>query len=1030
TLQPSAFWTRIELKNVSGVPQKLFLEVSNPLHDYIDVYVVHQSETKQYHTGDLRPAATRPVEDLYFVFPLELKVGETIKVYSRFASEDGLLEPIQMHIWKRRAFEHFANLRDLFLALMLGLLLATVFYNLFIYWTLRDRAYLYGFLTILIGLLFHGAFLGWGQLYLWSNPWFTNHVHPILLGLYGVSLLLFARDFLEIPRIMPRWDLPVRLFAGVLAIATIGAPLLPLSLALRIVAALTVPVNSLLLILGIAAWRKDVRAARFFLVAFIIFWIGAIFTMQRVIEVIPVNRATDYGSLLGQAAFGILLTLAVGDRIRISQRDRDLARRRALAIEERTSRELSAKNRELLRLDRLKDEFLANTSHELRTPLHGIVGIADSMLSGAAGPLPAEVENNLTLISASGNRLTNLVNDILDLSRIRNGDIPLDIQPLNLNPVVDSVIRICRPLLRNGVIIENQCQPIAAVLADQNRIEQVLLNLVSNAVKFTEEGRITIATTILEGDDEPRVQVTVEDTGIGIPEEKQGIIFEPFSQAEGSIVRKYGGTGLGLSIAHRIVELHGGVLGLQSISGQGSRFYFTLPIATVQSWATADAPEPSIPGSIEETTVSTDPPQSGSRMPTVPEMPTNPGERWSVTGIASESKDTFDDANNREGKVRTLIVDDDPVNRQVLRNQLSLEKHEIIEASNGPEAMRAMESSGGLDLVLLDVMMPGLSGYDVCRAIRQKYSESELPVIMLTARSQMQDLLSGLESGANDYLVKPFDLQELTARVRSMIRLKEAARHQSALAAVRSELELAHALQRSLLPSRIPDLPGFELAVRYRSMDRVGGDYYDIVAGDKFLGILLADVSGHGVPAALIVSIVKIAFWFQRALLDRPSELLLEMNRALLGNIGSEFVTGCYVYFDHEAAEIHVSNAGHPPAYFLDRKERTLTSVRPAGRILGILDEPIFATDVQPFGRGNRMVIYTDGVLEAVDDSGAFFGAERLEELIVTTAELDAESVAQALLTAVMEWSGGEHRIGDDVAIIVLDSVDGDATKG
>ena len=238
--------------------------------------------------------------------------------------------------------------------------------------------------------------------------------------------------------------------------------------------------------------------------------------------------------------------------------------------------ELEEKNRELEQLDRMKDEFLANTSHELRTPLNGIIGIAESIIDGAAGPVTQKQAANLSMIVSSGRRLFYLINDILDFSKLKNRELELRKKPLDLKPLVDVACLLARQLIGSRDLkLVNGIRDVPAADGDENRIQQVLLNLIGNAIKFTESGIIEISARVA-GD---FLAVSVTDTGIGIPRDKQENIFRSFEQADGSIAREYGGTGLGLSITRQLVELHGGAIGVDSEPGKGSTFTFTLPLS-------------------------------------------------------------------------------------------------------------------------------------------------------------------------------------------------------------------------------------------------------------------------------------------------------------------------------------------------------------------------------------------------------------------------------------------------------------------
>ncbi|MCB0847301.1 MAG: response regulator, partial [Bacteroidetes bacterium] len=386
----------------------------------------------------------------------------------------------------------------------------------------------------------------------------------------------------------------------------------------------------------------------------------------------------------------------------------------------------------LHQVDQLKDQFLANTSHELRTPLQGIIGLSESLLDRTAD---MDDKEDLTMIVSSGKRLANLVNDILDFSKLKNFDISLDKKPVDLFSMVDVVIKNHLPLIKGKKLdLENAIpQNLPAAFADENRVQQILFNLIGNGVKFTETGIIKVSAEEKDG----MLEVAVSDTGIGIPENKLDAIFNAFEQADGSAARSFAGTGLGLSISRNLVEEHGGQMWVESKVGEGSTFYFTLPLSQ------------------------------------------EAGQKQSFPSIETEIKPLKGDLTLgekvapiiHEDSLRILIVDDEPINHQVLRNFLRDTNYDVVSALNGSEALEILNHETDFDLVLLDVMMPRMSGYEVCEKIRNKYLPSELPIIMVTAKNQIYDLVQGLNTGANDYLAKPFGKDEFLARLNTHLNL-------------------------------------------------------------------------------------------------------------------------------------------------------------------------------------------------------------------------------------------------------------------
>ncbi len=382
----------------------------------------------------------------------------------------------------------------------------------------------------------------------------------------------------------------------------------------------------------------------------------------------------------------------------------------------------------LRKVDKLKDEFLANTSHELRTPLNGIIGISESLYEESQNIDEAEIKKNLAMVIASGKRLTSMVDGILDYSKLKTKNLELIKKPVDLKSIVKVVLAMSRPLIsqQNLILVDEVPEDLPLLDADENRLQQILYNLIGNAIKFTEKGKISVR-AILLGE---FVEIEILDEGEGIPKDKIEKIFNSYEQVSSEVNRDYIGTGLGLTITKKLVELHKGTIRVDSKLNEGSSFKFTIPISMQES----------------------------------PTWSETPAVHMDETNLPQSSKL----AENAQFDI--LIVDDEPINRQVLANHLKHEPYNVEMASNGTQALALLENKK-FDLVLLDVMMPKISGFEVCLKIREKYMLSELPVIFITAKDQVIDLVDGLKYGGNDYITKPFSRQEFLARIKTHLNL-------------------------------------------------------------------------------------------------------------------------------------------------------------------------------------------------------------------------------------------------------------------
>src|SRR5690625_1744502 len=408
---------------------------------------------------------------------------------------------------------------------------------------------------------------------------------------------------------------------------------------------------------------------------------------------------------------------------------------------------ISDKNKDLtLQLQRemkQKDDFLANTSHELRNPLHGIINIAQSVLQHGRDNLTDYHKENLEVLVNIGRHMSQTLNDLLDITKLKEQKILLHKEELNVRAMALGVMDMLNIMFENkNIQLELHISlSIPNVIADRSRLIQILYNLLHNAIKFTDEGVISIRADIQSD----MANIQVEDTGIGMNEETMRRIFKPYEQGDASMTARGQGIGLGLNISRQLVEEHGGTLTVESIQGKGSTFSFTLPLAkdsneeqAIQSDESID--EKDLSGNIPTSTL--------VNFPVIPK-----GDYL-----------TF--------KPSILVVDDDPVNLKVLLNILSAHEYKIVTVTSGREALDLLVT-GDWDLVIADVMMPLMSGYELTRVIRKTFSILELPILLLTARNQPEDIYTGFMAGANDYVAKPTDVLELRARVNTLAKFKK-----------------------------------------------------------------------------------------------------------------------------------------------------------------------------------------------------------------------------------------------------------------
>lgn len=431
----------------------------------------------------------------------------------------------------------------------------------------------------------------------------------------------------------------------------------------------------------------------------------------------------------------------------------------------RNNTELAELAARLQKADKAKDDFLAQTSHELRTPLHGMINMADGVLATEGDALTERSRKDLQLLGQVGRRMSLLLGDLLDVTQIRENRLSLRLEPTKVQSVAAGVLDMLRYMTAGKPLelVLDIPDDFPSVYADEKRLTQILFNLVHNAIKFTSSGRVVVeAKTIGE-----RAEISVSDSGIGIAKQDLDRIFLHYEQ--GDSFNNAAGIGLGLGISRSLADLHGGKLEARSELGKGSTFAFSLPLAEISAWefgltresADSSASLLNIDKIHEVQRVSDNRnPNSG--------MPATGSAAYPAHPFEHPDRDAWTEIDQRP---RILAVDDDPVNLRVLRSMLPEERYQVEFALSGAEALKLLEERPR-DLVIADVMMPQMSGYELSARIRERYSRADLPILLLTARSRPEDIYAGFAAGASDYLAKPADALELNYRVKALTDLK------------------------------------------------------------------------------------------------------------------------------------------------------------------------------------------------------------------------------------------------------------------
>lgn len=376
-----------------------------------------------------------------------------------------------------------------------------------------------------------------------------------------------------------------------------------------------------------------------------------------------------------------------------------------------------------------KDQFLANTSHELRTPLHGMMNLVQSVLE-QENKLTNRSRYQLKLIQTISRKMSYLINDLIDVTQMKSNNIRLEPASISIEPTLVGTVDMLRFMTDKKDVEINLRMPdsLPYIYADEHRVTQIVTNMLHNALKFTPEGNITIEVSA----DDSNLHVKVKDSGIGMDVRTQSRIFLPYEKGKNTISESEG-IGLGLSISRQLAEMHGGSLTVESELGKGSVFTLSLPIA-------AERKDSSITETIS----------------------------FTETAAADQ---LLEQAVPAVSGYRILTIDDDPVNLMILKQALESDGYQISTTTSPADFVQRLDADRW-DLLLIDVMMPEISGFELTETIRSRYSLTELPVLLLTARSQPEDVYAGFQAGANDYVTKPVDMIELKSRIKSLLELK------------------------------------------------------------------------------------------------------------------------------------------------------------------------------------------------------------------------------------------------------------------
>ncbi len=726
----SVYWVRLKVSNISKHKDWLLCNLNNNPNLINFYYPVKNKTYKSVKTGILKSFDTRDIDYRKFVFHLNIIQGKEYIYYLRVDSRT--IFPLDITIWSDKTFDNNIRLDYVLLGIFYGILLFILSYNVLLLFVHKANEHIYYVLFLISCILLFLSIDGLLQINI-SSYFIKGRILPLIPTLCFIFFVVFSAFLLNVRETLPKiyisliWILIIYCLFFILLLF-INHYLIYIGLFFFFAITLI-----FLIIISIISNFSENYSIQYYMISLVGFILGILIFGLQQMDFIPQNIITNNFHKFGFIWLTLFISIAYADQLKLGVKNvnkdyRDLRKKhnKLKAIVKLHSSELVKAQTAAQIANNTKSEFLANISHELRTPLNAIIGYAELLASEVSGD---KQNHYVDSIKISGKNLLTIINDILDLSKIEAGQMELKYTQVNIHELCTEVQQIFDVKLKaKHLDLQIDVEPHLpdAIILDKIRIRQVLMNLVGNAIKFTKEGYIKLSIHKEYKDKEYSkldLIITVEDTGVGIPENHLNKIFQSFEQEDGKAAIQFSGAGLGLTISKRMVEMMNGILSVNSVMGEGSVFKIILYDVAISS-----------------------------------------------KKVIHEREKKYDINNISFNNASILVVDDIESNREVLHELLEKMHAKVSLAENGQEAIVVAEMNQP-DVILMDIIMPVMDGLESTLYLKQNKLTKEIPIIALTASMEEDTPGNLIKQGFNGFLGKPLNVQNLIEELTRFIKL-------------------------------------------------------------------------------------------------------------------------------------------------------------------------------------------------------------------------------------------------------------------